>query len=77
MESKSTDGGQTWSPAQKVNDSPAGVAAFTPSVDVNASGDVAVTFYDFRNDTPTPTPRSRTTGSGRPATVGRRGRRSR
>jgi len=36
-----------------VNDSPAGVAAFTPSVDVNASGDVAVTFYDFRNDTPT------------------------
>jgi len=36
------------------------VAAFTPSVDVNASGDVAVTFYDFRNDTPTPTPRSRT-----------------
>jgi len=53
MESKSTDGGQTWSPAQKVNDSPAGVAAFTPSVDVNASGDVAVTFYDFRNDTPT------------------------
>ena len=36
-----------------MNDSPAGVAAFTPSVDVNASGDVAVTFYDFRNDTPT------------------------
>jgi hypothetical protein len=53
MESKSINGGQTWSPAQKVNDSPAGVAAFTPSVDVNASGDVAVTFYDFRNDTPT------------------------
>ena len=53
MESKSTDGGQTWSPAQQVSDSPAGVAAFTPSVDVNANGDVAVTFYDFRNDTPT------------------------
>src|SRR5947208_8060537 len=30
-ESKSTNGGQTWSPAQKVSDSPAGVAAFTGS----------------------------------------------
>ena len=51
-ESKSADGGRTWSAPQAVSDSPAGVAAFTGSVDVNASGAVGVTFYDFRNDTP-------------------------
>ena len=28
--------------------------AFTPSVDVAADGTVAVTYYDFRNNTPTP-----------------------
>jgi hypothetical protein len=50
--SKSTDGGDTWSAPQKVNDSPAGVAGFTASVDVNRSGAVGVTYYDFRNDTP-------------------------
>jgi hypothetical protein len=49
--SKSTDGGVTWSGAQKVSDSPAGVSAFTGSVDVNSGGAVGVTFYDFRNDT--------------------------
>ena len=51
-ESKSTDGGDTWSAPQRVSDSPAGVAAFTGAIDVNDSGDVGVTFYDFRNDTP-------------------------
>jgi BNR repeat-like domain len=50
--SKSTDGGRHWSGAQQVSDSPAGVSAFTPSVDVNGDGAVGVTFYDFRNDTP-------------------------
>jgi hypothetical protein len=50
--SKSTDGGRTWSTAQRVSDAPPGVAAFTGSIDVNASGSVGVTFYDFRNDTP-------------------------
>jgi hypothetical protein len=50
--SKSTNGGQTWSVPQQVNDSPAGVAGFTGSVDVSANGAVGVTFYDFRNDTP-------------------------
>jgi hypothetical protein len=49
--SKSTDGGRTWSTAQKVSDSPTGVSAFTGSVDVSSSGAVGVTFYDFRNDT--------------------------
>jgi hypothetical protein len=28
------------------------VAAFTPSVDVSSDGTVAVTYYDFRNNTP-------------------------
>jgi hypothetical protein len=50
---KSTDGGNTWSAPQKVNDSPAGVSGFTAAVDVNRSGAVGVTYYDFRNDTPT------------------------
>ncbi|MFL5902535.1 MAG: sialidase family protein, partial [Solirubrobacteraceae bacterium] len=50
--SKSTDGGTHWSAPQQVSDSPAGVAAFTGSVDVNANGAVGVTYYDFRNDTP-------------------------
>jgi hypothetical protein len=49
---KSIDGGDHWSTPQQVSDSPAGVAAFTGSIDVNSSGTVAVTFYDFRNDTP-------------------------
>jgi hypothetical protein len=30
------------------------MAAFTPSVHVNADGDVAVTYYDFRNAGPGP-----------------------
>jgi hypothetical protein len=50
--SRSTDGGLTWSTPVKVNASPAGVAAFTPSVDVSADGTVAVSYYDFRNNTP-------------------------
>jgi hypothetical protein len=50
--SRSTDGGRTWSAPIKVNASPAGVAAFTPSVDVASDGTVAVTYYDFRNNTP-------------------------
>ena len=47
---RSTDGGLTWSAPVRVDD--AGAAqAFTPSVDVDASGRIAVTWYDFRNDT--------------------------
>jgi hypothetical protein len=51
---ESTDGGFTWSPLIKVNQSPAGVPAFTPAVDVASDGTVAVTYYDFRNNTPAP-----------------------
>jgi Neuraminidase (sialidase) len=52
--SRSTDGGLTWSAPIKVNQSPAGVAAFTPSVEVAGNGTVAVTYYDFRNNTSAP-----------------------
>jgi hypothetical protein len=50
--SKSIDGGRTWSAPQKVSGSPGGTPAFTAAVDVNDSGAVAVTYYDFRYDTP-------------------------
>src|SRR5213082_2095450 len=50
--SRSSDGGLTWSIPIKVNASPAGVAAFTPAVDVASDGTVAVSYYDFRNNTP-------------------------
>ena len=50
--SKSTDGGLTWSTPIKVNQTPVPVAAFTPAVDVAGNGTVAVTYYDFRNNTP-------------------------
>jgi len=47
---RSTDGGHVWSAPVKVNHTPSGVQAFTASVHVAANGDVAVTYYDFRND---------------------------
>ena len=52
--SKSVDGGHKWSPPVKVNQSPAGVQAFTPAVAVSADGTVGVTYYDFRNNTAAP-----------------------
>jgi hypothetical protein len=52
--SRSTDEGLTWSDPIKVNKSPAGVAAFTASVDVSSNGTVAVSYYDFRNNTSDP-----------------------
>ena len=51
--SYSDDSGRTWSPAQKVNQTPAGTftdQAFEPAVHVNGDGTVAVSYYDFRND---------------------------
>jgi len=53
MLSRSTDGGHTWSAPVKVNHTPPDAynpQAFTPSVHVASNGDVAVTYYDFRND---------------------------
>jgi hypothetical protein len=52
--SRSTNGGRSWSAPVKVNQSPAGVTAFTPMVDVLPNGTVGVTYYDWRNNTPDP-----------------------
>jgi hypothetical protein len=52
--SKSTDGGRTWSDPVKVNQTPGRATAFTPAVDVLPDGTVAVTYYDWRNNTPDP-----------------------
>jgi hypothetical protein len=54
--SQSLDGGLTWSNPIKVNKTPTGIPignqqAFTASVDVSSDGTVAVTYYDFRNNT--------------------------
>ena len=57
--SQSTNGGQTWSPTIQVNRTPPGSIqnsqAFTPSVTVGDDGTVTVTYYDFRNNTASPT----------------------
>jgi hypothetical protein len=44
----SSDGGATWSASVGAN-TPTGLPAFTPSVDVNSAGTVGVTYYDMRN----------------------------
>jgi hypothetical protein len=51
---KSTDGGLTWSPLSRIDQSPGDVQAFTPSVHVASDGTVGVTYYDFRHNTPDP-----------------------
>jgi hypothetical protein len=55
----STDGGQTWSAPVQANLTPTNVPnadqqAFTPTVAVGADGEVAVSYYDFRNNTTAP-----------------------
>lgn len=48
--STSTDGGATWGSPVAVSGSQSnGTPAFTPTVAVNSSGTVAVTYYDMRN----------------------------
>ncbi len=49
---RSRDGGLTWSAPVVVDRTPRGVDAFTAMVDVDASGRVAVSYHDFRNDRP-------------------------
>jgi hypothetical protein len=51
---ESTDGGHTWSPLSRIDQSPGDVQAFTPSVHVASDGTVGVTYYDFRHNTPDP-----------------------
>jgi hypothetical protein len=53
----STDGGLTWSAPVRVNQTPSSTSplnqqAFLPSAHVGPGGAVAVTYYDFRNNTP-------------------------
>jgi BNR/Asp-box repeat len=49
--SRSGDGGLTWSGTARISSNIA-TQAFTPSIDVNRRGRVAVTYYDFTSDTP-------------------------
>ncbi len=49
--SSSNNGGDTWSAPVRAN-TPSGGPAFTPTVQVNDQGAVAVTYFDFRNDDP-------------------------
>ena len=48
--SVSSDGGETWSQPSLVNPD-ASVPAFTPTVQVQADGTIAVSYYDLRNNT--------------------------
>src|SRR5206468_910789 len=57
--SMSTDGGLTWSTPIKVNQTPENIPvgnrqAIFPSIAVNQDGVVAVSYFDFRNNTPAP-----------------------
>jgi len=47
--STSTDKGKTWSTPVAISKTPTSTPAFTTTVAVNSSGDVAVTYYDMRN----------------------------
>jgi len=51
--SRSLDGGMTWSQPVRVNRA-SDVQAFVPSIAVGGNGAIAVTYYDFRNDTADP-----------------------
>ena len=48
--SRSTDGGDSWSPPALVSDGPADAAAFTPAVAVDGGGRVGVAYYSLRHD---------------------------
>jgi hypothetical protein len=48
--SRSTNGGTSWSAPVVVDQTPQGVDAFTAMVDVDDTGRIAVSYYDFRND---------------------------
>ena len=50
--SGSVDGGRTWSAPAVISKTPAGVDAFVPTIAVNASHTLGVSYYDFRSNTP-------------------------
>jgi hypothetical protein len=74
--SQSLDGGATWSPPIRVNQTPpadpgepaGNNQAFTPMVQVLSDGTVAVSYYDFRNNTADVAPPPRPTRSWSTAT---------
>ena len=45
---RSTDGGVTWTPPARIDNTPGGGPALLPSIAVNNAGVVGVTYYDFR-----------------------------
>ena len=51
--SRSDDSGRTWSAPTRINKVPT-TQAFTASINVTEDGKIGVTYYDFRNDTPSP-----------------------
>lgn len=52
---KSTDGGRTWSEPVRIN-AVESTQAFTPVIDVDDAGNIAVTYHDFRFDSAADTP---------------------
>jgi hypothetical protein len=53
--SRSTDAGQTWTPPTRVSAAESG-QAFTPVAEVDSSGVLGVTYYDFTFDSPVDEP---------------------
>lgn len=49
--SRSSDGGATWSAPKRISTEPS-TQAFTPAIRVDDQGNLGVTYYDFRHDTP-------------------------
>ena len=52
--SQSSDGGLSWTSPVVISKTPAGIDAFIPTIAVNASHAIGVSYYDFRADTPAP-----------------------
>jgi hypothetical protein len=50
--SQSTDGAQTWSAPTVISKAPSTVDAFVPTIAVNSTGTLGVSYYDFRTNTP-------------------------
>ena len=49
--SQSTDGGLTWSPVIRIDQSPGNTQAFVPQIHVASDGTVGLLYYDLENAT--------------------------